>query len=191
MRKDRIFPSGSRRDTDEGKPPLSKLPWTALGELAFVHKHGDGHYGVGNWRRGQFISTYLDSAGRHIAAFTRGEDRDTKSRCYHLAQAIWNLACALHQVVYSSRYAHLDDRVDDFGEWVNPVFAQTEAAKALAAGDRLGDDASNDGAPERHNGGGNGSYHTDVFVAPGNYETAEDLSMAIEAAAADGGRLGD
>lgn len=134
---DRFFPTGSRRDTDEGKPPLSKLPWTALGELAFVHKHGDGHYGVGNWRRGQFISTYVDSAGRHLAAFMRGQDRDLKSGCFHLAQAAWNILCALHQIIHSSRYAHLDDRVDDFGDWVNPEFAKTDTARELEHGDRV------------------------------------------------------
>lgn len=172
---DRFFPTGSRRDTDEGKPPMSKLPYTALGEVAFVHKHGDGRYGISNWRKGQFISTYLDSAGRHLMAFSRGEDRDLKSGCYHLAQAGWNILCALHQVIYAKRYCHLDDRVDDFGHWVNVEFAKTDTARELERGDRV------DRRPEnRENGAGGHAarsstlYPEEASIFTSDGETAFD-----------------
>lgn len=142
MSKDRVFPTGSRRD-NAGKPPLSKLPWTALGEVAFVQEYGDGYYGIGNWRKGQTMSTFLDCSDRHVAAFTRGEDMDPKSGKPHLAHAAVNLLYALHQQIHAKHYANLDDRIDDFGNWVNETFAQTDAAKLLAAGASSRQDSGN------------------------------------------------
>lgn len=176
---DRFFPTGSRRDTDEGKPPMSKLPWTALGEVAFVHRYGDSHYGVGNWRKGQFLSTYADSCQRHWRAFLCGEDRDLKSSCYHLAMAAWNTLCALHQVIHSKRYAHLDDRIDDFGNWVNAEFAKTETARELERGDQV------DRRPENveNNGGGHAVKPSLLYPdGPGGF-TSERMNFDQQEAA--------
>lgn len=143
MSRYRVFTTGSRRDSADGKPPLSKLPWTALSEVAFVHQYGDDHYGIGNWRKGQNMSTFLDSCDRHKAAFAKGEDYDPKSGRHHMAHAAWNCLIALHQSLYPDRYAELDDRMTDFGEWVNELFAQTEQAKLLVAGDVPREDVGN------------------------------------------------
>jgi hypothetical protein len=113
---------------------MSKLMWTALEELAFIHKYGDEHYGVGNWRKGQPVCSTVDSTARHLKKFVTGEDIDDRSNRMHLGHAAWNCLLLIHQMKYPEKYAHLDDRIDDFGEWVNEVFAATDEAKRLSAG---------------------------------------------------------
>ena len=103
-------------------------------EVAFIHEHGDDLYGFHNWRKGQPLSELLNSGNRHISAAINGEDFDPKSGKYHLAHAAWNILVALHQMIHSEHYAELDDRVDEFGDWVNPVFAATERARELESG---------------------------------------------------------
>jgi hypothetical protein len=131
---DRVFETGSRRDSDEGKPPLNKLPWAALKEVAFVHQYGDDHYGVGNWRKGQYFSVLADSALRHVTSFLLCEDIDKKSKKYHLAHAAWNCLVLLYEMIFYSKYKHLDDRVEVTGEWHSTAFAVTDRAKALERG---------------------------------------------------------
>jgi len=131
--KDRYFSTGGRRDSAEGKPPLSKLAFSSLCEVASVHQFGDDHYGAGNWRKGQPTSVLLDCVYRHLAAFTRGEDLDPKSKLSHLAHAAWNVLVLIHQTVcYPEEYRQLDDRMDDLGRWVSDAFAETPSAKALS-----------------------------------------------------------
>lgn len=132
---DRIFASGSRRDSDEGKPPLSKLPWRALEELAFVHKNGDDHYGVGNWRRGQYYHVLIDSALRHLEKVILCEDIDPKSKCYHAAHAAWNCLVLLYQTIFYSKYKQLDDRLNQDGSWYSVEFSISEYAKELERGE--------------------------------------------------------
>jgi hypothetical protein len=130
----RNFSTGSRRDVADNKAPLTRLPYKALGEVAFIHQHGDGLYGIHNWRKGQPLSELLNSASRHIAAVVTGEDIDPKSKRYHLAHAAWNVLVALNQTIHSKHYAKLDDRVNEFGDWVSKEFAKTDTAKELERG---------------------------------------------------------
>lgn len=54
-------------------------------------ENGAVKYGDRNWELGQPLSTYIDSAERHIASFKEGmRDED------HLAAARWNLGCVIH-----------------------------------------------------------------------------------------------
>lgn len=128
--RNRRFASGSIRDCAEGKPPLSRLPWEALDEVAMVHLYGDEHYGFGNWRKGQPISELLNSALRHIEDSINGVDFDSKSGQRTLAHAAWNVLVALRQQVLSGDYELLDDRLAPDGSWVNPVYAVTDEARA-------------------------------------------------------------
>jgi len=132
----RNFSTGSRRDSAEGKPPLSKLMWKALREVAFVHLYGDTHYGQGNWRKGQPYSEASNSMLRHWDAFFNdGEDIDPTSERYHTAHMAWNALFLLHMQLHPEYYAECDDRMDAFGDWVNEAFAQTDTAKELEKGD--------------------------------------------------------
>ena len=134
---DRFFVTGSRRDDDNGKPPLSKLPFAALREVALVHKYGDAHYGMGNWRKGQPFSVLSDSMLRHWEAwFVHGESRDPKSGLHHLAHCAWNALVLLYQCVYYR--PELDDRLSWNGDWLSTEFAKTPLAKKLERGENNG-----------------------------------------------------
>jgi hypothetical protein len=143
----RKFNTGSRRDSDLGKSPMSKLMWQALKYLALIHKYGDSHYGMGNWRKGQPYSSPSDSMLRHYEAFSQGEDYDIDwvddqgiehkgSGLLHSAHMAWNALFILHMQLHPKQYATCDDRLDAFGVWVNETFAQTELAKELEKGSR-------------------------------------------------------
>ena len=83
------FTTGSRRDTRDGKGRFDLLPMRALKRLARHFEAGALKYGDRNWEKGQPISRYVDSAFRHLAAYTQGErDED------HLIAAAWNIMCA-------------------------------------------------------------------------------------------------
>lgn len=130
---DRHFSTGSRRDNDSDKPPLSKLPFAALREVAHVHKYGDDHYGMGNWRKGQPFSVLSDSMLRHWEAwFVHGEERDPKSGRHHLAHCAWNALILLYEVIFYR--PDLDDRLTWDGEWHSKEFAKTPQAIELEKG---------------------------------------------------------
>jgi hypothetical protein len=80
------FPTGSVRDTREGKGRFDLISPIALKRLAVVYERGAAKYSSHNWRLGQPLSRYLDSALRHTFQVLEGkEDED------HAAQAAWNL----------------------------------------------------------------------------------------------------
>jgi hypothetical protein len=79
------FDTGSRRDTQEGKPRFSLVPTGPLTRLAMHYTNGAKKYGDGNWMLGQPLTRFLDSLERHVIAFKNGEtDED------HLAAIAWN-----------------------------------------------------------------------------------------------------
>lgn len=107
------FPTGARRDTQDGKgrfdliPPqllqqlaqelervgedrdtllgLTLLPMRPLMRLAALYGRGAQKYGPSNWRCGIPLSRTLSSLLRHIVAWTAGMDDED-----HLAAVIWN-----------------------------------------------------------------------------------------------------
>ncbi len=85
------FPTGSVRDTQEGKGRFDLISPIALERLAIVYEKGAAKYGDRNWEKGQPLTRYLNSAMRHINKWRRGlRDED------HLAQAAWNLFAYIH-----------------------------------------------------------------------------------------------
>jgi len=86
--KRRHFPTGSQRDTREGKGRFDLLPPLFLILLAKHFERGGAKYEDRNWEKGQPMSTYLDSALRHLVKYTwYGADNED-----HLVAAAWNLA---------------------------------------------------------------------------------------------------
>ena len=81
------FPTGSVRDTREGKGRFDLLPPYALLRLAQHFENGSVKYGDRNWERGQPLSRYLDSTLRHVVKYLGGSRVED-----HLAAAMWNLA---------------------------------------------------------------------------------------------------
>ena len=89
--KKQVFDSGAQRDSREGKGRYDLIPNTALRRLALTYEAGAKKYGERNWEKGMPVSRFLDSALRHINQHIEGKhDED------HLAQAMWNIAGAIH-----------------------------------------------------------------------------------------------
>lgn len=85
------MPTGSVRDTREGKGRFDLISPFALRRLAGVYERGSVKYASRNWEKGQPFSRCLDSALRHLNSFAMGwTDED------HLAQALWNVAAIIH-----------------------------------------------------------------------------------------------
>ena len=82
------FETGSVRDTNEGKGRFDLLPYYSLMKLAQHFEEGAKKYADNNWRKGQPLSRYFDSAQRHLAKFAMGFNDEP-----HLTAAIWNLVC--------------------------------------------------------------------------------------------------
>lgn len=80
------FPTGSVRDTRDGKGRFDLIPPLFLRRLAAVYEKGAAKYGDNNWQKGQPLRRFFDSTMRHLMAVREGqEDED------HLFQAIWNI----------------------------------------------------------------------------------------------------
>ncbi len=102
------FSTGSRRDTDTGKPRLDLIPPLWLRRLGTHLGNGAVKYGDSNWQKGQPLSRYYASGMRHMLAWFEGqEDED------HFAAAAWNTLAAmwtLEEIRAGRLPIELDDR---------------------------------------------------------------------------------
>ena len=125
----RLFATGSRRDSLRDKPQVERLCFSALEKISEVHWYGDSRYGRGNWRKGQPASCVASSLLRHLFAWLRGVNDDTGeggSNMNHLLHVSWNAIFLVFMfVVYPKKFDHLDDRQDDFGEYVSEAYKET------------------------------------------------------------------
>lgn len=78
--------TGSRRDTQKGKPRYDLVPSSTLTKLAMQYTVGADKYGDCNWQKGQPITRYMASAERHFQYFKMGLVDEP-----HLIACIWNL----------------------------------------------------------------------------------------------------
>ena len=85
--------TGSQRDTRIGKGRYDLISAYALRQLALVCEQGAVKYKENNWRLGQPVSRYIDSAIRHLEDYKAGL-RDE----LHLAQAMWNCMSAIETI---------------------------------------------------------------------------------------------
>lgn len=84
------FATGAVRDGQTGKGRFDLLPYHAIERVAQVFEKGAQKYAERNWEKGIPLHRYLDSGLRHAMKYVAGQrDED------HLAQAAWNLLCAL------------------------------------------------------------------------------------------------
>lgn len=86
----REFETGAVRDREEGKGRYDLLPFLAIRRLAEHFEAGAKKYSERNWEKGIPISSFIDSALRHLSKFILGENDEP-----HLVAALWNIACAV------------------------------------------------------------------------------------------------
>jgi len=83
---------------NEGKPELGRLLefGSALDKLVAVMQQGATKYEEANWLLGgKPDREYIDSALRHLQAFSAGEEFDPDIGTHHLAHAAWNMLALL------------------------------------------------------------------------------------------------
>lgn len=84
------FNTGAVRDMHEGKGDMLSLPMMALLRLSRHYEEGAKKYGRFNYLKGIPLSSFLDSALRHLAKYIAGWDDED-----HLAAAAFNILGAL------------------------------------------------------------------------------------------------
>ena len=88
------FESGAVRDMHEGKGRMDLLPWAAILEVSKHCENGAKKYGEHNqrwnFRKGIPVSSFIDSACRHLAKYQCGMDDED-----HLAAAAFNVLGAM------------------------------------------------------------------------------------------------
>jgi len=102
------FETGSRRDTREGKGRFDLIPTQPLRELAQHYEAGSLKYGDDNWKKGQPLMRYVDSAMRHLNALVAGEPTEN-----HAIAAAWNMFAyrwTLNEIEHGRLPLELDDR---------------------------------------------------------------------------------
>jgi hypothetical protein len=100
----RVFATGSIRDSAEGKPRLSLLPYDLLIHVANWLEKGGKHYGDHNWRLGQPKQEVFDSLQRHCEKYWEGlKDED------HLSAIIVNAFFLMHVDLYMSDNPELNN----------------------------------------------------------------------------------
>jgi hypothetical protein len=92
----------------EGKTRFALIPLDCHKWEADGFSYGASKYSLDNWRRGQLISTQMDSLFRHLEAFYyRGEDIDPESLVHHVGLAQCNLAMIANTLM---NHPDMDDR---------------------------------------------------------------------------------
>ena len=85
-----LYDTGARRDLRSGKGRYDLLPVLATMRLAKHFEGGAIKYGIRNWEKGIPLSSYMDSAMRHLYKYLVGmRDED------HLVACVWNLMCLM------------------------------------------------------------------------------------------------
>jgi hypothetical protein len=85
----REFPTGAVRDMAEGKGDMVSVPWEAILRLSKHYEDGAKKYKRWNYR-GLPVSSFIDSACRHLAKYQCGCDDED-----HLAAAAFNILGAM------------------------------------------------------------------------------------------------
>ena len=84
------FVTGAVRDMHAGKGDMASLPWEALLRLSRLYEAGAQKYERWNYRKGIPVSSFVDSATRHLAKYQCGCDDED-----HLAAAAFNVLGAM------------------------------------------------------------------------------------------------
>lgn len=86
----REFDTGAVRDMAEGKGDMASIPWESILRLSRHYEAGAKKYERWNFRKGIPISSFIDSALRHLAKYQCGMDDED-----HLSAAAFNILGAM------------------------------------------------------------------------------------------------
>ena len=86
----REFNTGAVRDMAEGKGDMASIPWESILRLSRHYENGSKKYNRWNFRKGIPVSSFIDSACRHLAKYQCGEDDED-----HLSAAAFNILGAM------------------------------------------------------------------------------------------------
>lgn len=84
------FSTGAVRDMHAGKGDMASVPWEAILRLSVHYENGAQKYERWNFRKGIPVSSFIDSACRHLAKYQCGLDDED-----HLAAAAFNVLGAM------------------------------------------------------------------------------------------------
>lgn len=84
------FSTGAVRDMSEGKGDMVSIPWESILRLSRHYEAGAKKYERFNFRKGIKLSSYIDSACRHLAKYQCGCDDED-----HLSAAAFNILGAM------------------------------------------------------------------------------------------------
>ena len=85
-----VFSTGSVRDMHEGKGDMVSLPNSAILRLSKHYENGAKKYGRWNYTKGIPVSSFMDSALRHIFKYLDGWDDED-----HMSAAAFNILGAM------------------------------------------------------------------------------------------------
>jgi hypothetical protein len=108
------FGTGAVRDVSDEKGRFDLLPYAALRRVACHFGNGARKYEDRNWEKGMTLSTYVNSASRHMMAWVAGlRDED------HAAAWAWNALCAI-ETEARIRAGILPEELDDLPDDLSP-----------------------------------------------------------------------
>lgn len=87
---ERVFSTGATRDNSDNKGDMVSIPWEAILRLSRLYQEGAKRYERWNFRKGIPVSSFIDSACRHLAKYQCGMDDED-----HLAAAAFNVLGAM------------------------------------------------------------------------------------------------
>lgn len=100
--------TGSRRDTNEGKPRYDLIGRHGMKRVADLMARGAVKYGENNWAEGQSVSRSYESAFRHLIQFAEGDAEED-----HLAAVVFNIFNIIHVQEEKKKSREGFDALDD------------------------------------------------------------------------------
>lgn len=99
------FASGAVRDMHDGKGDMASLPNAAILRLSKHYEAGAAKYGRWNYTKGIPVSSFMDSALRHLFKYMDGWDDED-----HAAAAAFNILGAMEMEAHHKELIDIPSR---------------------------------------------------------------------------------
>ena len=100
------FETGAVRDMHTGKGDMVSLPNAAILRLSKHYEAGAQKYGRWNYTKGILVSSFMDSALRHIFKYLDGWDDED-----HLSAAAFNILGAMEMEAHKPELIDVPNRI--------------------------------------------------------------------------------